>query len=273
MTYTMVPEPVSGWEITKFVRNPPGGLHAIAFISTGTTHSSELVAIAFRGTDLNTSTPSGLADACANQMLAGVPYAELSTACRDAFSEEELDYPARAADFAVEVQQAFPKRLLLFTGHSLGGELASLLAVRSLCPRFPTPTCTLRGPAIAFSAPGIGHENHTIASEKCVVNIANEFDPIVTHTEQKQIGKLCLLSPGEEPQSCAECKTTAPIRSPPCLKCFFATHYFKTVLDLLQPAGILCMKTTTVGTSVWVAAATSSLLATALIVITLARLR
>lgn len=82
--------------------------------------------VAFRGTDLNTTSRSGQADACAGRLLWDGD-GDLPAYCK-AFSVHRLDYLSRGRDFVAQVRHQLPDWDLLLTGHSLGAGLASALA-------------------------------------------------------------------------------------------------------------------------------------------------
>lgn len=124
-----------------------GGMHALAFRARD---GSGRVVIAFRGTDLNTSSVSGRADSCSNLMRRGTNFSALPPACHG-FSYQQLDYvgsarryvrrvlallpPAPPATAAAPAPGSRPRsgRIegideLMFVGHSLGALLAALMA-------------------------------------------------------------------------------------------------------------------------------------------------
>ncbi|CAE7239178.1 rplX [Symbiodinium natans] len=214
---------VEGWVRTWPEANPKGGMRALTFVQ----ESAGRGVVAFRGTDLNPSGRSGQADACANEELAEKP---LPAFCNQ-FTAFELDYVSRALDLAQKAAQAHPTVEWLYTGHSLGAELASVVgAVR-------------RAPVLSFAAPPIVPvlKKRTSVDVKQLpfwksLSLYNEFDPLRFLALGELPGANCSWDNQPTPAGCDACELHGPVNltSPACQQCFSKTHIFASYLALVR---------------------------------------
>ena len=220
---------VPGWERDlNLTANPPAGMRALFFYQPSTTRG----VVAFRGTDLDRSTPSGRAVACGDAILANDT---LPPSCSREFSPSTLDYWARAVEFVAMVTARHPDLSLLFTGHSLGAQLATM----SAASRVPI------GPAVAFSTPAwrdalanrTGHAPSAAAARGHLYALASKWDPVQARAAQATglAGDACYW---DEPPA-AGCETCfahgVPSSGPACLLCFEHTHIYAHYLHDLVP--------------------------------------
>ena len=127
---------VPGWtRVLSHTANPPAGMRALLFVQPETRRA----VVAYRGTDLNRTSESGQADACADLLLAGTAPTALPPFCA-AFSNATLDYIPRAAEFAAAAAAAYPGFQLLLSGHSLGASLAMMVAAMHAAGPTATPS-------------------------------------------------------------------------------------------------------------------------------------
>jgi VCBS repeat-containing protein len=103
----------SGWASTNY-KNPPdgSGFEAITFVQAGTTlaTSTEIV-ISYAGTDFS---------------WPGTDFTEGNIPLAGGYTSKQLE---QAADYYLQIKAINPDAQITFTGHSLGGGLASLMAV------------------------------------------------------------------------------------------------------------------------------------------------
>eukprot|EP00051_Salpingoeca_urceolata_P035907 m.31928 g.31928 ORF g.31928 m.31928 type:complete len:716 (+) comp9883_c0_seq1:77-2224(+) len=152
---------VRGWTRDFELQRDPagGGMRALVFVHA----ASGRGLVAFRGTDLNTSGPSGQADNCADaQLWSGKAEAQLPAFCK-AFPPATLDYLTNAIAVGHAVRAKYPGLDLLFTGHSLGAGLAGLVAAAmpgTYAAAFaPPPLLTTLYARLPQAAPGGGGDD------------------------------------------------------------------------------------------------------------------
>lgn len=239
-----------GWlRVPDSDRNPEsGGMHAIVFVN----RTMELTVVSFRGTDLNHSSLSGIADMCADKILwDNYAYDELPAQCHRCFpNPKSLDYLGAAKTMLAEVMEAFPDYDTLLTGHSLGAGLATILAVE------------LKLKALAFSAPNVADVLQRLG--KCSVDVddivvlANKWDPVYHNTSAEQVGSVCIWQKNE-PEACRICYRNKQMPrdtikesrllsggmetmideknmfdDDPCFQCFLDTHVWSRYIDLIE---------------------------------------
>ena len=233
---------VEGWERPDgLTEDPPAGMRALFFVERATRRG----VIAFRGTDLNMSSPSGRCDRCADLLLwSGSPASKLPPYCSP-FSNATLDYYAAALDFVKRVREAYPTVDLLFTGHSLGAGLA--LAIATVTPPKPEARDTF-SPAVAFAAPPwlpvlrrraphvpLPAES---AARTRLYALADEWDPVQRASVQAAglRGTQCLWR-SPEPPACAQCFATTPVNSSSiaCTRCFELRHVYAHYINTDVP--------------------------------------
>ena len=231
-----------GWTRVTTLKHDPqaGGMRALVFVQP----SHRRGVVAFRGTDLNSSSPSGQADMCADKMLwDSASWNELPTYCAN-FSNKTLDYLTSAFHFEARARAAFPTLDFLFTGHSLGAGLAVLVA------------SSLRSRAVVFSAPGLRgvmrNRTHTDPERVTVDHVfvlADVNDPVFQGSRAEiggegSVGTSCTWRTMPGP-ACASCY--APPHPLPntsradCESCFARHHIFAHYLALVAaPDRPLC---------------------------------
>ena len=222
-----------GWtRVTTLKHDPPGGMRALVFVQP----SRRRGVVAFRGTDLDTSRPSGQADLCADKLLWDfATRSELPTYCAN-FSNHTLDYLTTAFHFEARARAAFPTLDFLFTGHSLGAGLATLVA------------SSLGSRAAVFSAPGLRgvlrNRTHTDPAQVGVDNVfvlADVNDPVFQASRAElggegSVGTSCTWStvPGPACSSCYAPPHPLPNTSrADCASCFAQHHIFAHYLALV----------------------------------------
>ena len=226
---------VAEWERDLLrTADPPVGLRALLFVQRATRR----VVVAFRGTDLNRSCPSGAADACADAILA----AELLPPSCSTFSNHTLDYIARALEFTSAAMRAYPGFAFLTAGHSLGGSLAMMAATSLGAPNVSLP-------AVGFSPGGwrsalrrrTGLEPHPAAVAGRLYALADAWDPVQGSADAsgELMGEVCDWEVAPPP-GCATCWATgAPPPDWPadvaCAACFLSSHIYSNYVYTLVP--------------------------------------
>lgn len=202
---------VIGWTRGATTNPEAGGMRALTFLR------GDFGVVAFRGTDLGGVNPSSKADSCADAFLSG---SELPAYCAE-FSAETIDYFARALDHAAASSSAHPNVKWLYTGHSLGAQLASAVAA-------------VRGAlALTFSCPAVASvlRNRTKVDPEQVpawqaVALYNEWDPIRYDGAGQLVGSSCDWSVSPTPLGCSRCRAAYSMQNPECLLCFSETHIY-----------------------------------------------
>lgn len=208
--------------------------------------ASRRVLVAFRGTDLDNSTKSGRADACADRLLwgKGLSYAELPESCRREFDFETLDYLTAALKLWDRVRASLTDYEPLFVGHSLGAGLASLVAA---APKGYVPKALgLAGPAFdEILKARLGGDPAELPRGRILL-LYNAMDPV--YFEATKNGSAGLQGavacpfppPGKEPPpGCVACyNRTGPLgpdlSRPACEECFLHTHVLANYLHFLN---------------------------------------
>lgn len=226
-----------GWQrLPELDVDPPnGGLHGLVFFHA----ASRRAILAVRGTDLNSSSLSGLADTCADKLLwEGVTYDDLPGACHQ-FSASELDYYAAAGTFINRALVALPAGTEpLLVGHSLGAGLAVLVAAdRETEQRWGPRVLGLSAPPYdTVLRSRVRREPGELDQRKLAV-IYNAFDPLYrkgNSTKGNAGAAICTFAP-TEPAACVQCYAVdGKERSPECDECFAKTHIAKIYLDDLN---------------------------------------
>lgn len=214
-------ETISGWLRGKLQSNPLVGMRALTFFEWNTNRG----VMAFRGTDLNSSNPSGQVDACANAFLSLCEShsGQLPAECQN-FTVHQLDYLSRALEFAQKAAEAHPNTQWLYTGHSLGALLAELVAAQRS-----------GAPALTFSAPPLTPLLKRLKQPKLrhwgTVTLYDQYDPLRFQAVGQLWSANCTWPRSQAPEGCEACEA-APIdmHSEACQKCFYAAHTFKTYL-------------------------------------------
>ena len=218
---------------------PAGGMRALTFLHPPTRRAL----VAFRGTDLGASDPSAAADACADTMLwDGTPFDALPTACQHAFSRSQLDYFARAVEFAHAVANAFPSYQLAFTGHSLGAGLALMVAATAGSCAPPSAGAVVFSPPPFLNAlrnrSAVNLHGGAQRSASRLITFADAYDPLLfeNNVSSGLQGTVCVLGGNDpEPSSCARCfaataASPSPGRinmsDPDCGSCFLLRHVY-----------------------------------------------
>lgn len=210
---------VPGWS-RGITTNPEAGMRALTFL-----HDDHVRGVvAFRGTDLGLPLPSASsrADLCADALLAG----DEPAAYCDRFSADTLDYLSRALEHVEASRALYPDVQWLFTGHSLGAQLAEVVA-------------SVRGElALTFSSPPVvpvlqNRSDAKSVDEWQVVVLYNEWDPIGYDTDGLLVGSSCVWSVSPAPAGCESCRVPDP-PSGSCELCFTQAHIFKSYKDLVR---------------------------------------
>ena len=215
---------VEGWVRVWPEANPEeGGMRALTFAQ----QTSGRGVIVYRGTDLDPSGRSGQADACANAELAGARPPEFCSQ----FTAFQLDYISRALDIARKAAEVHPTLQWLYTGHSLGAELANVVAA-------------VRGAAVlGFATPPVIEvlKRRTAVDVKQLphwksLSLFNEFDPLRFLAHGELPGANCSWANQPEAAGCDACemKGSVDMDSPACKQCFSKTHLFSAYLALLR---------------------------------------
>jgi len=216
---------VDGWTRPGPEANPiGGGMRALTFVQRSTGRG----VIAFRGTDLGASLPSHQADLCADDFLGGVPLPDACTI----FSTHTLDYLARALELAAAAVEAHPDVEFLYTGHSLGGLLAEVVAA-------------VRGAlAVGFAVPPVVPvlRNRTTVAPSDIpawraVALFNEWDPLRFEAVGQLTGSQCFWPVHPTPEGCEQCEGPGHVpdmSSSACRLCFVQTHIYAFYLGLVK---------------------------------------
>ncbi|EDQ86214.1 uncharacterized protein MONBRDRAFT_28432 [Monosiga brevicollis MX1] len=213
-------------ELTRLA--PDFGLHAIVLQAET---DPQRIIIAFRGTDLNESSPSGQVDNCADWLI-WHPWLQPPSYCQN-FNRSTYDYVTNALHLVAKVQAQYPSASLVTTGHSLGAGLAFLTAINHSTPEAPVP-------AVAFACPGIlgymrrQHWVPTSDSLACLLQVDDSQDPAVHLTQVNQTGVFLRYDTGHD-LSCDVCfKNSTPSLShlsPWCALCFDRHHIYRNYLN------------------------------------------
>ena len=224
--------PGPAWAKAALEADPAdGGMRALGWL-----HADGARAIvAFRGTDLDPRAPSGRADACADALLFRGPGAVPAWCARE-FGAAQLDYFARAVDYARAFEAAHPRRAVLYTGHSLGAALAALVAL-------DRGGCDGDAPALAFSWGGLagaarnrtGCDLRTVDRAR-VAQLANPYDPVFVDGDApgERVGGACVWRQADEPRACAGDPCRDGATSLACGRCFAQAHVFAQYLRLVD---------------------------------------
>lgn len=216
-------ETVSGFERGTFESNPTdGGMRALTFLNTTT----GLGVVAFRGTDTNISCLSGRMDMCADAILMGTP---LESYCSD-LNNETLDYFTTALAFTETLALIYPEVDWMFTGHSLGAQLAELVAA-------------VRGAtALAFASDDV---NSVLRARTALdvtalpawrtVALFNQWDPLRFIASNNLPGAACVWPVSPAPAGCQTCDVVGQVdfSREDCGSCFQGAHVYNHYLDLL----------------------------------------
>lgn len=223
---------IPGFTRSSLVHDPPGGMRALVFSDV----DGRRVLLAFRGTDLDNRTASGMADACAGRILfRGARREDLPASC-DSFSDTTLDYSRAAITFAEIVQIAYPGFDLLVTGHSLGTGLALLVAAA-----LSTPGQIVQ--VVALAMPPLHKHPGKLLPTRSAYFLADSNDPVQRAANAAGIFETeCLWDTGATPAVCIHCKysSNGDVRSNECLDCIAETHSLKHYLGLLRGSRPLC---------------------------------
>jgi hypothetical protein len=201
-------------------------MRALVFVNMG----GRRLLLAFRGTDLDNRTASGMADECAGRILFGGASREDLPASCDSFPDATLDYGPAAIAFAKIVQTAYSGFDLLMTGHSLGSGLALLVAA------------ALNSPVIALAMPPLHKHTGILLPTRAAYFLADSNDPV--QRAAGVVGTSCLWDTGATPAWCIDCEYTSNsgVRTNECLDCIINTHSLKHYLGLLRGPRPLCAR-------------------------------
>ncbi|XP_070577751.1 uncharacterized protein [Ptychodera flava] len=227
---------VEGWDL--IARNDPEvGMHAVVYKETGATN--DRVVIAFRGTQL-TPTPEGQCDLCAGQFLAGETLDEYC----EQFTSDQIDYYTQAKNFTQTIQSDFPCACVLFTGHSLGGELGELMSNFYYGSQLSAIVFGSGGSKESGPALGAGDNFDNI------INIYDKYDPAVNLPDPSLVvGTKCEFQTAMT-ENCEQCYS-GNVPSAACQECFNETHLFFNVLYLVHDSGTRPVCYTQTGGGEW----------------------
>jgi len=143
------------------------------------------------------------------------------------------------------VRRAHPSHALLFTGHSLGAQLASMAAAAAFSPPLHAPSMA---PTVGFGTPAwreplrrkTGAVPTAAAAGRHVYALADRYDPVQGLARQTGglLGEACLWRGAPPSAACTACFADDPLRSDSrdCRVCFEQRHIYAHYLDDLLPA-------------------------------------
>lgn len=252
---------VPGFAKSELTHDPPGGgMRALVFVDA----EGGRVLLAFRGTDLNTSEVSGMADACADARLTQLASrAEMPPFCAQ-FSDATIDYYSAAVRFATAVRARYPPPLeLLITGHSLGAALAVLVGA-ALQAREQGGTAR-PAPVVALAQPPTAYPFRLAARTAAIApgsafSLADGNDPVQRAAEQQPgglVGAGCTWPEAPPPPPCVHCNYTEQMNTGTCLACMLEFHVLSVYLRLLKGQRPRCESSASSAAATSVAAATA----------------
>ena len=170
------------------------------------------------------------ADACADALLT---FATPPDFC-EAFGADVLDYYGNAMAFVRDLDIA-PGANVLYSGHSLGALLATLVAATVTRDEGLTP------PALVFSAPGFDAiasakgASATLLDPTAVLVVADTNDPVYREALGNLTGATaCAYDTGVD-ADCDRCFESRPdANRPDCQSCFLHHHVYGHYLGLLS---------------------------------------
>eukprot|EP00039_Didymoeca_costata_P005558 m.82460 g.82460 ORF g.82460 m.82460 type:complete len:536 (+) comp12872_c0_seq1:2287-3894(+) len=218
------------------------GMRALFFSHAAT----QRVLVAFRGTDLNSSSVSGQADQCADSILwDATPRDKLPEYCNK-FSNSTLDYLSNALQAVAKAHAVarLASYQFLYTGHSLGAGLASLVAIirRYKLQDNSAVSVAVSSPPLVQVLQDREHIPASSISSELNFILGNKYDPVF-HFSQIDDGGIgnsstCTWIPdGKEPLACFICfNEPHPKQSSlSCLDCFHEEHIFAKYYYTLIP--------------------------------------
>jgi len=215
---------VDSWErIGALTEDPPdGGMRALTFLQK----KSGRGVVVYRGTDLNTSSPGGQADRCADALL----FDEDPLPVCGELSKKLLNYRARASEFAKKAAEKYPEVEWAYTGHSLGAALAELVAAERNAIAF-----TFASPPVSPALQRIKMTPGEVATW-ATVSVYDEWDPLGWKARGRLFGTACAYTSSETP-ACKACdvpKGTLDEWHGQCYECLMSKHTFGGYLKHLK---------------------------------------
>ena len=194
---------------------PPAGMRALFFYQPGTRRG----VVAFRGTDLDHSTASGRAERRADAILANDT---LPPSCSRILGVDAGLLGARRRLCGGGGGAA----ALLFTGHSLGAQLATMSAASRAQPVRRSPSRRRRARRARES-----HGPRAVERRRArgrLYALASKWDPVQARAVQEGglVGDACYWDEPPAP-GCETCFAHGiPSTGPACVLCFERTHIF-----------------------------------------------
>ncbi|XP_072042979.1 uncharacterized protein [Amphiura filiformis] len=235
-------EEIPGWQLVQEFKMI-NGLYALAYKSE--TDSNKLV-LAFRGIRFGDNDSGGTEDdLCARFYLmdAGLECSDdkrgLPESCKR-IPGWVLDYLNQARIFIAQLRATYPDECFLYTGHSLGATLSSILSATSR---------GFESHAVSFApspsnVPQIVTNLGIDADYSRVITLFDEYDGNVD-LDKCKYGIRCRFE-GPEPEACATCTADKPFpdisevladMQSPCELCLHHTHFFSHILKTINDEG------------------------------------
>ena len=249
---------INGFSKSHLESNPPmGGMRALVFVEN---NGGNRVLVAFRGTDLNSTTPGGQSDLCADQILFDniTNPADMYPFCAS-IPPAQLDYYIAAKAFLRSVLTTYPAPYeVLMTGHSLGAGLSNMMVLSAVDPQcFPPQDAARIVGSVVMSSPAFilpimervqapypASAATQEALSKRITTLADAFDPVYMVANKHPIGLLgqvCKWVILPEPISCSICQLDPSDSSTnlPCQACFVQRHIYSHYLHTFQNATLM----------------------------------
>ena len=252
-------ETVDGFTKSSLESNPPlGGMRSLVFVENA---PGVRIIVVYRGTDLNSTTPGGQSDLCADQILwDNISDPSLMYPFCASIPPAQLDYYSQAKQFlrSVMLKYAAPYQIML-TGHSLGAGLSNMMVLSTIDPDcFPPDDAVRLVGSVVMSSPSfilptmqrVRVANYSTSAglqlglSMRITTIADSFDPIYMEANRNPIGLLgglCTYTILPEPFACSICQLD-PTDSPSniaCELCFAQRHIYSHYLHTFENSTLM----------------------------------